>query len=64
MFERFARLDEGRTRATGGAGLGLSLVKAVAVSHGGSVAVLDAPVQGARFEVRLPLAEVGEPATR
>ena len=39
VFERFARLDEGRTRATGGAGLGLSLVKAVAVSHGGSVDV-------------------------
>jgi signal transduction histidine kinase len=64
VFERFARLDEGRTRATGGAGLGLSLVKAVAVSHGGSVEVLEAPVRGARFEVRLPLAEVGEPATR
>jgi signal transduction histidine kinase len=64
VFERFARLDEGRTRATGGAGLGLSLVKAVAVSHGGSVTVLDAPVQGARFEVRLPLVEVGKPTSR
>jgi signal transduction histidine kinase len=58
VFERFTRLDEGRTRAAGGAGLGLSLVKAVATGHGGTVRVLDAPGGGARFEVRLPLADV------
>jgi signal transduction histidine kinase len=54
VFERFTRLDEGRARGAGGAGLGLALVRAVAVAHGGSVRVLDAPLGGARFEVRLP----------
>ncbi len=54
VFERFTRLDEGRTRAVGGAGLGLALVRAVAIAHGGSVRVLDAPLGGARFEARFP----------
>ena len=54
VFERFTRLDEGRWRGAGGAGLGLALVRAVATAHGGTVAVLDAPLGGARFEVRLP----------
>jgi signal transduction histidine kinase len=54
VFERFTRLDEGRTRGAGGAGLGLALVRAVAAAHGGTVRVLDAPLGGARFEVRLP----------
>ncbi len=54
MFERFTRLDEGRVRGAGGAGLGLALVRAVATAHGGTVAVTDAPLGGARFEVALP----------
>ncbi len=54
VFERFTRLDEGRARGAGGAGLGLALVRAVAAAHGGTVRVLDAPLGGARFEVRLP----------
>jgi signal transduction histidine kinase len=56
VFERFTRLDESRARGAGGAGLGLALVRAVAVAHGGSVRVLDAPLGGARFEARLPIA--------
>jgi signal transduction histidine kinase len=54
VFERFTRLDEGRARGAGGAGLGLALVRAVAAAHGGTVRVLDSPLGGARFEVRLP----------
>ena len=54
VFERFTRLDEGRSRGAGGAGLGLALVQAVAAAHGGTVRVLDAPLGGARFELRLP----------
>jgi signal transduction histidine kinase len=54
VFERFTRLDEGRARGAGGSGLGLALVRTVAAAHGGTVRVLDAPLGGARFEVRLP----------
>ena len=57
VFERFTRIDEGRARGAGGAGLGLALVRAVAAAHGGTVRVLDAPILGgARFETRLPTA--------
>lgn len=56
VFERFGRGDEGRARLHGGAGLGLSLVNAIAVAHGGTVTASDAPAGGARLEVRLPLA--------
>jgi signal transduction histidine kinase len=55
VFERFTRLDESRTRGAGGSGLGLALVRAVTVAHEGTVRVLDAPLGGARFEVRLPI---------
>lgn len=54
VFERFARLDESRARATGGSGLGLALVVELVIEHGGSVSIGDAPLGGARFEVLLP----------
>jgi signal transduction histidine kinase len=50
VFERFARLDEGRTRGAGGAGLGLAIVRELVQAHGGSVTVGG----GARFVVTLP----------
>jgi two-component system, OmpR family, sensor kinase len=58
LFERFVR---GRGDSGGGSGLGLSIVRAVAVAHGGSVAVEHAPSGGARFVVRLPRAPAHAP---
>jgi len=54
MFERFARGDSSRSRATGSTGLGLAIVAAVVDGHGGSVEVASAPGD-TRFTVRLPL---------
>ena len=53
VFERFARLDDGRARDRGGAGLGLALVKAIVESSHGTVAIDDAPIGGARAVVVL-----------
>ena len=57
VFERFYRADAARSRAQGGSGLGLSIVAALVAAHGGHVDVETAPGEGARFRVRLPLAE-------
>lgn len=54
VFERFTRLDDARDRDRGGAGLGLAIVRECVGAHGGTISVLDAPLGGARFEVRLP----------
>src|SRR3954470_17563660 len=53
IFERFARLDDARSRDNGGTGLGLAIVREVIEAHGGTVAVDDPP--GATFTVVLPL---------
>ncbi|MEZ5156176.1 MAG: HAMP domain-containing sensor histidine kinase [Solirubrobacterales bacterium] len=55
IFGRFWRGGEARSRATGGAGLGLAIVAEVAAAHGGSVRAGNAPGGGARFEAKLPL---------
>jgi two-component system OmpR family sensor kinase len=52
-FERFSRGDSSRTRASGGSGLGLSIVKAIVAAHGGSVRVSSEPGDTA-FIVDLP----------
>jgi signal transduction histidine kinase len=54
VFERFTRLEEGRSRDAGGTGLGLAVVREIVAAHGGSVAVLDGRRGGARFAVWLP----------
>ena len=57
VFERFFRADPSRSQDTGGAGLGLSIVHAIAISHGGTVEAGNRPdAPGARFVLRLPLA--------
>jgi two-component system OmpR family sensor kinase len=55
-FERFFRADPSRTRASGGSGLGLSIVAALVSSHGGRLELDTAPGRGAVFRVLLPLA--------
>lgn len=54
IFERFYRVDPARARNTGGSGLGLSIVKHVAASHGGSVEVWSEPGTGSTFTLLLP----------
>lgn len=55
LLEPFVRLEASRNRRTGGAGLGLAIVRNLVEAHGGSIAIDDAPSGGARFVVRLPL---------
>jgi two-component system, OmpR family, sensor kinase len=57
-FERFARLDQARAR--GGAGLGLSIVRAIAEAHGGSAHLVNMNGSGADVWVSLPSAQ-GQP---
>lgn len=54
IFERFYRTDQSRNRATGGAGIGLSIVKAIVTAHGGSIEAQSEKGKGSRFIVRIP----------
>jgi two-component system OmpR family sensor kinase len=54
VFERFYRADPSRTRASGGSGLGLSIVAALVAAHNGTVTVDTGPGVGTTFRVRLP----------
>jgi two-component system, OmpR family, sensor kinase len=55
VFERFYRADSSRTRESGGAGLGLSIVTAVTEAHGGTVEAQKTLGGGATFVITLPL---------
>ncbi len=54
IFERFYRVDAGRSRKIGGTGLGLAIVKHIAQAHGGRVAVESAPGKGSTFSIIIP----------
>jgi two-component system OmpR family sensor kinase len=53
-FERFRRPDQGRARSAGGAGLGLAIVQAIAVAHGGRAVAGNRPEGGATVRLELP----------
>jgi signal transduction histidine kinase len=54
LFEPFVRLETSRNRRTGGAGLGLAIVRSLVEAHGGQISIGDAPGGGARVCVCLP----------
>ncbi|MEI7814706.1 MAG: ATP-binding protein [Coriobacteriia bacterium] len=62
LFDRFYRADSSRTRSSGGAGLGLAIVRAIVTAHGGRIEAANLPTGGARMTVVLP-AIAEEPAT-
>ncbi len=53
LFERFYRVDKGRSRRKGGTGLGLAIVKHAVLVHGGIITVTNRPEGGLRFEFTL-----------
>lgn len=54
VFERFYRADKSRTRATGGTGIGLTIVKSIVSSHGGEVKLESKLGEGSKFTIILP----------
>ena len=62
LFERFYRPDGSRSRASGGSGLGLSIVQSLVKAHGGVITVDSAVGEGTTFRVQLPVAPEGSPA--
>ncbi len=60
LFEPFVRLEPSRARKTGGAGLGLAVVRTLVEAQGGQIGVGEAEGGGARFTVRLPLFTAGD----
>jgi heavy metal sensor kinase len=65
IFERFYRVDKARSRAQGGAGLGLAIAQWIVTQHRGSIAVDSRPEQGSIFRAELPMiaAPVHSPQT-
>ena len=57
IFQPFFRVDKSRSREMGGVGLGLALVREIAVLHGGSATVESSSENGTTFAVTLPLAQ-------
>lgn len=62
VFDRFYRGDPSRSRASGGAGLGLAICKAIAEQASGSIAITSSPGLGTKVTVQLQLAATSKPA--
>jgi two-component system sensor histidine kinase BaeS len=54
VFERFYRVDKSRSRAHGGAGLGLAIAKSIVEAHGGTITAASTPGHGTTFTITLP----------
>jgi signal transduction histidine kinase len=54
IFERFYRSDKSRSRKTGGAGIGLTIVRSIVLAHGGSIKVSSKLNKGTEFIITLP----------
>lgn len=55
IFDRFYRVDEARSRSTGGHGLGLAIAKSLVEGMGGSITVRSKPGEGSDFAIVLPV---------
>jgi len=62
LFDRFYRIDKGRSRREGGTGLGLAIVKELVTGMAGTVSVESRPGSGSAFTIRLPAAPPEPPA--
>ena len=55
IFERFYRSDKSRSRISGGSGIGLTIVKSIVSSHGGTISVINTNFKGCEFIITLPI---------
>ena len=56
VFDRFFRVDESRSQASGGTGLGLAIVQSIMLLHGGNVEIASTVGQGTQVTLRVPVA--------